>query len=118
MQNNNNINAGILMLNTINSTGRINIMINTTDIAIIGMLSNLGYLTLLIISNETTILNINAKYGLNNPLRYNVANINDIAGIGNPIKSFVSIFPAITLYLVNLKTPQATINKLTSITIA
>lgn len=42
--------------------------------------------------------------------------MNDIAGIGKPMKSLVSIFPAITLYLVNLKTPQATINKLTSIT--
>lgn len=43
--------------------------------------------------------------------------INDMLGIGNPIKSCVSILPEITLYLVNLKTPQTTINKLTRVTI-
>lgn len=105
------------MLNRIMFIGSINIKINTTDIAINGILSNLGYLTLLIISIETIMLNNNPIYGLNKPLKYNVASINDIAGIGNPIKSLVSILPAITLYLVNLKTPQTTINKLTSITI-
>lgn len=92
-------------------------MNNIADIPIIGILSNFGYRTLLIIINETNMLNINAIYGLNNPLRYNVAIINEIPGIGNPMKSSVSILPAITLYRVNLKTPQTTINKLTSITI-
>lgn len=87
------------------------------DIAINGMLSNFGYLMLLIIISETTTPSINATYGWNNPLRYNEAIINDIPGIGNPIKSVVSIFPAITLYLVNLRIPHETINKLTSITI-
>ena len=87
------------------------------DIAIKGRLSNFGYLILLIIINETAMASISATYGWNNPLRYNEAIINDIPGIGNPIKSVVSIFPAITLYLVNLKIPQETINKLTSITI-
>ena len=97
--------------------GRISITINMQDIPIIGILSNLGYLMLLIISTETIMLNINASIGWNNPLRYNVAMIKDIPGIGKPMKSSVSIFPAITLYLVNLKTPQITINKLTSITV-
>ena len=92
-------------------------MINMHDIPIIGMLSNLGYLILLIINKETITLNINAIIGWNNPLRYNVAMINEIPGIGKPMKSSVSIFPAITLYLVSLKTPQITINKLTSITV-
>ena len=87
------------------------------DTAIKGMLSNFGYLILLIIINETTVASINATYGWNNPLRYNDAIINEIPGIGNPMKSVVSIFPAITLYLVNLKIPQETINKLTNITI-
>ena len=96
--------------------GNINRTIRIADIAINGILSNLGYLILQIISNDTMMLNIIAIYGLNNPLRYNVANMKDIPGIGNPIKSVVSIFPAITLYLVNLKTPQITINKLISIT--
>ena len=67
--------------------GRINNMINTQDIAINGILSNFGYLILLIIINETKMLNINPVYGLNSPLRYNVAIINEIPGIGNPIKS-------------------------------
>ena len=97
--------------------GRISIMINMQDIPIIGILSNLGYLILLIIKKETITLNINARTGVNNPLRYHVAMINEIPGIGKPIKSSVSILPAITLYLVNLKTPQTTINKLTSITV-
>ena len=88
------------------------------DSPIIGILSNLGYLMLLIINNETAIANINARIGWNNPLRYNVAIMNEMQGIGNPMKSSVSIFPAITLYLVSLKTPQITINKLVSITIA
>ena len=92
-------------------------MISMQDIAIIGILSNFGYLKLLIISNETITLNISAIIGLNNPLRYNVAMIKDIPGIGKPMKSSVSILPAITLYLVSLKTPQTTINKLTSITV-
>ena len=95
--------------------GNINRTIRIADIAINGILSNLGYLILQIISNDTMMLNIIAIYGLNNPLRYNVANMKDIPGIGNPIKSVVSIFPAITLYLVNLKTPQITINKLINI---
>ena len=107
----------MFILNTIISIGSINNNINMQDIAIKGMLSNLGYLILLIIINATTVPNINAIYGWNNPLRYNDAMINDIPGIGNPIKSVVSIFPAITLYLVSLKIPQETINKLTSITI-
>lgn len=51
------------------SIGSINIRINTTDIAINGILSNFGYLTLLIMSIETIILNNNAIYGLNNPLK-------------------------------------------------
>ena len=105
------------MLYTTILTCNINNKSNTHEIAISGILSNLGYLILLIIINETITLNINATYGLNNPLRYNEAIINDIPGIGNPMKSLVSIFPAITLYLVNLKTPQETINRLTSITI-
>ena len=71
------------MLNRIMFIGSINIKINTTDIAINGILSNLGYLTLLIISIETIMLNNNPIYGLNKPLKYNVASINDIAGIGN-----------------------------------
>ena len=96
--------------------GRIRIRINMQDSPIIGILSNLGYLILLIINNETATANINAIIGLNNPLRYNVAIMNEMQGIGNPMKSSVSIFPAITLYLVSLKTPQITINKLTSIT--
>ena len=87
------------------------------DSPIIGILSNLGYLMLLIINNETAIANINARIGWNSPLRYNVAIMNEMQGIGNPMKSSVSIFPAITLYLVSLKTPQITINKLTSITV-
>lgn len=45
-----------------------------------------------------------------------MAIIKDIPGIGNPIKSLVFTWSAITLYLVNLKTPHTTINKLTSIT--
>lgn len=98
--------------------GRISIRINMHDIAIIGILSNLGYLTLLIINRETITLNINARTGVNNPLRYSVAMMNEIPGIGKPMKSSVSILPAITLYLVNLKTPQTTINKLTSATAA
>ena len=96
--------------------GRIRIRINMQDSPIIGILSNLGYLMLLIINNETAIANINARIGWNSPLRYNVAIMNEMQGIGNPMKSSVSIFPAITLYLVSLKTPQITINKLTSIT--
>lgn len=107
----------MLMLYIVRLIGRINNIINITDIPINGILSNLGYLILLIISNETRILKINAETGLNIPLRYNVAIIKDMQGIGKPTKSSVSIFPAITLYLVNLKTPQTTINKLTSITI-
>lgn len=39
------------------------------DIAIIGILSNFGYLILLIIINETMTLNKSAIYGLNNPLK-------------------------------------------------
>lgn len=97
--------------------GRIRIRINMQDSPIIGILSNLGYLMLLIINNETAIANINARIGWNSPLRYNVAIMNEMQGIGNPMKSSVSIFPAITLYLVSLKTPQITINKLTSITV-
>ena len=97
--------------------GRIRIRINMQDSPIIGILSNLGYLMLLIINNETAIANINARIGWNSPLRYNVAIMNEMQGIGNPMKSSVSIFPAITLYLVSLKTPQLTINKLTSITV-
>lgn len=57
------------MLNKMMSIGSINIIINTTDIAINGILSNLGYLTLLIISIETIMLNNNAIYGLNKPVR-------------------------------------------------
>ena len=87
------------------------------DSPIIGILSNLGYLMLLIINSETDIANINARIGWNSPLRYNVAIMKEMQGIGNPMKSSVSIFPAITLYLVSLKTPQITINKLTSITV-
>lgn len=97
--------------------GRISSMIKIHDMPIIMRLSNLGYLILLIINSETITLNINAILGVNNPLRYNVAMMNEIPGIGNPIKSSVSILPAITLYLVNLRTPQITINKLTSITV-
>ena len=67
--------------------GRIRIRINMQDSPIIGILSNLGYLMLLIINNETAIANINARIGWNSPLRYNVAIINEIPGIGNPIKS-------------------------------
>lgn len=96
--------------------GNINRTIKIADIAISGMLSNLGYLIFETINSDTITLNIIARYGLNNPLRYNVAKMKDIPGIGNPIKSVVSIFPAITLYLVNLKTPQITINKLINIT--
>ena len=43
--------------------------INMHEMAINGILSNFGYFLLHIISNETTIDNINAIYGLNNPLR-------------------------------------------------
>ncbi len=50
-------------------TGRIKISISTADIAITGMLSNFGYVILLIMSNEIMTLSINATYGLNNPLR-------------------------------------------------
>jgi hypothetical protein len=39
------------------------------EIAIKGMLSNFGYLMLLIIINEIMIPKINATYGLYNPLR-------------------------------------------------
>ncbi len=104
------------MLNMLMLIGRIRIMISMQDSPIIGILSNLGYLILLIINNETAMANIIAMIGLNSPLRYNVAIMNEMQGIGNPMKSSVSIFPAITLYLVSLKTPQITINKLTSIT--
>ena len=104
-------------MNTLRLIGRISNTINMQEIPIIGILSNLGYLTLLIISKETITLNINARIGVYSPLRYNVARMNEIPGIGNPIKSSVSIFPAITLYLVSLKTPQTTINKLTRITV-
>ena len=65
-----------------------------------------------------TVLKIKARYGLYNPLKYSAAKMNAIPGIGNPIKSFVLILSAITLYLVNLKTPQITMNKLTSIPIS
>lgn len=61
--------AGMLMFDTVELIGRINIIINTADIAIKGMLSNFLYLTLQIISKEITTLIINAMYGLNNPLR-------------------------------------------------
>lgn len=67
----------------------------------------------LIIIKEMIMLNAKARYGLYIPLKYNVAITNAIPGIGNPMKSLVSISSAITLYLVNLKTPQITINKLT-----
>lgn len=107
----------MLMLYSVVLIGRINSNINIADMPITGILSNLGYLILLIMANETNVLSINAKYGLNNPLRYNVAITNEIPGIGNPMNPFISILSAITLYLVNLKTPQTTINKLTSITI-
>lgn len=46
-----------------------------------------------------------------------MAIIKDIPGIGKPINPLVLMWSAITLYLVNLKTPQITINKLTSIAI-
>ena len=98
--------------------GKINKRIKITEIPIIGLLSNFGYVMLLIITNETIMLNINAIYGLNNLLRYNVAIMNEIPGIGNPINPFVSILSAITLYRVNLKIPHMMINRLTSITIA
>ena len=101
----------------VNGIGSIVNMINTQDIAIIGIFENLGYFTLLIISIETIMLNIEAVNVLYNPLKYNVANINEIPGIGNPIKPLILMWSAITLYLVNLKTPQTIINKLTSITI-
>lgn len=96
--------------------GKINNTINTQDMASVGILSNFGYLIVLIIIKETIVLKINVKYILCIPLKYNVANMKAIPGIGNPIKSFVWILSAITLYLVNLKTPQITINKLTSVT--
>lgn len=51
------------------SIGRINMIINKNENAITGMLSNFGYLMLLIISNETMILNKIATYGLYNPLK-------------------------------------------------
>ena len=57
------------MLNNAIFIGSINKMINTHDMAINGMLSNFGYLILLIIINETMVANINAIYGWNNPLR-------------------------------------------------
>ena len=57
------------MLNNAIFIGSINKMINTHDMAINGMLSNFGYLILLIIINETIVANINAIYGWNNPLR-------------------------------------------------
>ena len=107
----------MLISKTVMLIWRINITINIADIAIIGTLSNFAYLILLIIASDTITLSVNTRYGLNNPLRYNVAKINEMPGIGNPIKSFVSIFSQITLYLVNLKTPQITIIKLTGITI-
>ena len=49
--------------------GNINNNIKTQDAAITGILSNLGYLILLIISNETIILSKIATYGLNNPVK-------------------------------------------------
>ena len=91
-------------------------IIKIQEIAIAGRFENLGYLTLLIIRTDTNATNNNVKYMLYNPLKYNVATINEIPGMGNPIKSLVSMWSDITLYLVNLKTPQITINKLTSIT--
>ena len=91
--------------------------INTQDIIIAGMFENFGYLTLLIIRIDTIAANNNAKWFSYNPLKYNVAIINDIPGIGKPMNPLVLMWSAITLYLVNLKTPQMTINKLTSITI-
>lgn len=51
---------------------------------------------------------INDKYVLYNPLKYNVAIIIAIPGIGKPINPSVS--SDITLYLVNLKTPQIIMN--------
>ena len=47
-----------------------------------------------------------------------MAIIKDIPGIGNPIKPLVFTWSAITLYLVNLKTPHTKVNKLTSITMS
>jgi hypothetical protein len=105
------------MLNRTNLTGNISNTISKHDTANVGILSNLGYLMVLIIINEMIMLKISAKYRLYIPLRYNVANINAIPGIGNPMKSFVSILSAMTLYLVNLKTPHITINRLTIIVI-
>lgn len=107
----------MLIPNNSNLIGMISNTINTQDMINAGMSSNFGYLTVLIMINETIMLNINVRYGLYNPLKYSVANMNAIPGIGNPMKSFVSILSAIILYLVSLKTPQITINKLTSINI-
>lgn len=98
-------------------TGRINNTINMQDTASAGTLSNLGYLTVLIIIKDTIAANASVRYALYSPLKYNVEIINAIPGIGNPMKSPVLIFSAITLYLVNLKTPQITINKLMIIVI-
>ena len=45
-----------------NFTGKINNIINTQDTASVGTLSNFGYLTVLIIIKETTVLKINVRY--------------------------------------------------------
>ena len=115
-QNNNNINAGTLMPYSTVGIGSIISTINMHEIAIIGMFENLGYLILLIISKDTIMLNINAIQLLYNPLRQYVAITKEIPGIGKPINPLMFIWSAITLYRVNLKTPQTAINKLTSIT--
>lgn len=44
-------------------------MINAADIAIIGILSNFANLILQTMNNDMMMLNINAIYGLNNPLK-------------------------------------------------
>ena len=93
-------------------TGRINNIINMHDTVSAGTLLNFGYLTVLTIIKDTITASICVRYALYSPLKYNVERINAIPGIGKPMKSFVLIFSAITLYLVNLKTPQITINKL------
>lgn len=68
----------MLTLNNTVGIGRMISIINTQDIAIIGILANFGYFTLLIIRIATIALSNNAKYGLYRPLKYNVATINDI----------------------------------------
>ena len=67
----------MLISKTVMLIWRINITINIADIVIIGTLSNFAYLILLIIASDTITLSVNTRYGLNNPLRYNVAKINE-----------------------------------------